>query len=679
MLAGCSNHGRFLISPARGVLLVCVGAIIAAGCGAPAPHSLRSRESVETVLSEDWEGRAAVLAAFDRGGLNAAMEVYRHAVGRGPETYWRVTPERQSVSQLRAKADAIMEDGFCYSTHPPFALHPPVDWAGDPYHDRTWRFWLNAWKPLDHVLAGYEATGDAAYLHFAERIAVDWLRQSAVERESNSTSWYDMAVGLRALQLAYLVHAAARDPDTDDGTLAQLLAGAYSHGWHLLQPGNFNSRTNHGLYQAAGLLALGKSLPELCGAGKWREVGEERLRLMFVKSFSSEGVHLEHSPGYHFQMTQLLIALTESGLTSDPALLALRRKAEKAFAWMIAPDGTIPTIGDSDPTVLRPGQLGLPGTAADPELAYALTQGTLGSAPDRRFGVFPEAGYAVFRSRWPARGERWRDASYLMLAAGFHSRTHKHADDLSFVWYDAGRWLLVDSGRYGYYYDDPGRVYCESTRAHNTVEIDGVDLSRREPEAFGSALEEWGERSGAFLVSGAVLRRWPPLSQTRTLVFKPGKWVVVVDEFEALARHSYEQWFHFAPDLEVAVDGMAASARLGDGRSLYVAPLVAGAMTAEAVRGEERPRLQGWYSPGHRVLAPNWALGYRGAGNRVVFATLLCLSSTRPEVEFEKNTIGPEAIRLRWRSDGRTDGFTLDRSAAGSPAVAGYARHPHAR
>ena len=672
-------------------------AIVAAGCGGLPSRDLSSRKALEQVLREGWSPRQQILSAYDRGGLPAAMQQYRRAVPRGPETYWRVTPERQSVSQLRAKADAIIEDGFTYSTHPPFPLHPPVDWAADPYHDRTWRFWLNAWEPLDHVLAAYDATGDAAYLHFAERLAVDWLRQSPVERKSNSTTWYDMAVGLRALQLSYLVHAAARDPDTDDSTLAQLLAGAYSHGWHLLQPRNFNSRTNHGLYQAAGLLALGKSLPELLDADRWRNVGEQRLWSVFVKSFSPEGVHLEHSPGYHFQMTQLLIALTESGLTSDPALLALRRKAEKALAWMIAPDNTIPTIGDSDPTVLRPAHFGLPSTTVDPELAYAVTQGAVGSLPAARSKAFSRAGYAVFRSGWPRRGNRWQDESYLMFTAAFHSRTHKHADDLSFVWYDAGRWLLIDSGRYGYYYDDPGRVYCESTRAHNTVEVDGQDSSRRSPETFGSALTDWGEQSGAYFVRGSILRRWPPLSQSRTLIFRPGKWVVVADEIDALASHSYEQWFHLAPDLAVTTEGESASAVLGDGRSLHIVPLIAPpldaarggarlseveappATTLEAVRGQTEPTMQGWYSSGHRALEPNWAVGYRARGTATVFATLLCLSAEKPEVDFTGALIGPETISLRWRADGRTDGFTLRRSARSARLQAAPATPPRTR
>ena len=65
-----------------------------------------------------------------------------------------------------------------------------------------------------------------------------------------------------------------------------------------------------------------------------------------------------------------------------------------------------------------------------------------------------------------------------------------------------GRNLLIDSGRYTYKYDHPYRQYVESTRAHNTVEIDGRDFSRRQADAFGSAIVAGGESAGAYYVIG---------------------------------------------------------------------------------------------------------------------------------------------------------------------------------
>jgi uncharacterized heparinase superfamily protein len=51
---------------------------------------------------------------------------------------------------------------------------------------------------------------------------------------------------------------------------------------------------------------------------------------------------------------------------------------------------------------------------------------------------------------------------------------HAHADLLSFELSLAGQRVLVDAGVHGYD-ADPLRAWCRSTRAHNTVEIDGHD------------------------------------------------------------------------------------------------------------------------------------------------------------------------------------------------------------
>jgi hypothetical protein len=404
--------------------------------------------------------------------------------------------------------------------------------------------------------------------------------------------------------------------------------------------------------------------------------------MMFEKSFSAEGVHLEHSPGYQLHMTRLLAAITDSGLTDDPALSGLRRRAEESLAWMIAPDGTLPTVGDTDPTVVSPSLVGMPDSAVAPVLAYAVTRGAQGSPPARSFKVFPRAGYGVFRSGWPKASwgwgwstppsqaspslrPSWGQASFLMFTGAFHSRTHKHADDLSFVWYDAGRWLLIDAGRYGYYYDDPARLYCESTRAHNTVEIDGTDYSRRREEAFGSALTGWGQAPGAYFIAGQLRRRWPAVMQRRTVVFRPGRWVVVIDELEGISSHTYTQWLHFAPDLAWTAKEAAASAALGDGRSLHVLPLVADPpAVAEVVRGQREPRLQGWYSPRHRVLKPNWALGFTSTGSKAVIAALLYLGERRPTMKSGANSVRPDRISLTWEAAGKREGFVLDRSGA---------------
>lgn len=59
-----------------------------------------------------------------------------------------------------------------------------------------------------------------------------------------------------------------------------------------------------------------------------------------------------------------------------------------------------------------------------------------------------------------------------MVKAGFDNRTHKHADDGSFMLYARGQDMFVDCGMYGYV-KDAYQNYVRSANAHNTVVVDG--------------------------------------------------------------------------------------------------------------------------------------------------------------------------------------------------------------
>ncbi len=522
---------------------------------------------------------------------------------------------------------------------------------------------MNSLEPLDTVISAHAATGDEAYLHFAVGVACDWAEHNPYRVSRNPFAWYDMAVGLRALKLAYLIDAAAREPDPDVRDLWALLCGAWTHAIELAREDTFNRQTNHGLFQAAGLAALARALPELRDSQKWRAIAETRLRAQFQRQFSPHGVHLEHSPGYHLLITQLLTSMLECGLLEDPCLFSLQKNAEDALAWMIAPDGRLPRIGDTDDVRVRRQALGRPEQLQSPELASVLTEGQRGSPPKGTWRVFPDAGYAVFRDWRGAERAGGDEGSYLMLAAGFHSATHKHADDLTFVWHESGIPFIVDAGRYGYYYDEPGRRYCESTCAHNTVEIDGRSTSTHPSDAFGSALTSWGRADGLWFVRAAVDRDSLGLRHERTLVYSPHRWLVVIDDLQAPRQHSYEQWFHFSPDLSAALTPEGATVEGDNGAALWVLPLPAQQTAAlRLVRGQRSPRLQGWTSGRHRELEPNWALGAALEGDAVVLATLLLrLGPTRPVPTRASVSRPADGCRydLTWQVDGKSEGFSL--------------------
>ncbi len=114
-------------------------------------------------------------------------------------------------------ADAIMRTGWQLGDVAAFPLFPPVDWhAGDA--NRSWAFQLHAWDPLAPVLAAHSRDGDPSRLAFAAALALDWAAANPREGVGAGFAWYDMAVGLRAYRLAYVLDALARDETPKEGT-----------------------------------------------------------------------------------------------------------------------------------------------------------------------------------------------------------------------------------------------------------------------------------------------------------------------------------------------------------------------------------------------------------------------------------------------------------------------------
>ena len=369
-----------------------------------------------------------------------------------------------------------------------------------------------------------------------------------------------------------------------------------------------------------------------------------------------------------------------------PALTRHVNKMNDALAWMILPNRKLLNFGDSDREDVSRRSETQSGSSL---LDYAISGGASGQATSRRLAVFQEAGLAVIRSDW-AGGEDFDKASYLAQTAAFHSRVHKQADDLSFVWYDRGADILIDAGRYGYlgrtkkgselwnqgfWYSDPKRVYVESTRAHNTVEIDGRSFDRKRSKPYGSALERWGETEDGLFFIETHARQFRTMRHARLLVLKPHEWLLVFDWVwdNLKENHDYRQWFHFAPSLSVIPSGhtLTVSGNNLDA-DLKVVSLLPSAPVDAPVRGQEEPMLQGWWSEKGGQFEPVTSVNFHIQDSpSAVFATLFAFSDEAVcshADEQRVNTSGRRA-RFRWSAGHVTHTLSFDRPAEGDVSL----------
>lgn len=299
----------------------------------------------------------------------------------------------------------------------------------------------------------------------------------------------------------------------------------------------------------AGLFFRGRD------ADRWLKSGSRILREQIREQFLPDGGHYELSPMYHALCLEDLVDVlnlaqgTARGL--DRALLTeiegAARRALDFLAAILMPNGEIPLFNDS-------------------ALGIAPTPAALFGYAERLFGYE--------RPAYPPRA--LVDSGYFRLGDGpdrmvidcgpvspFYQPGHTHCDMLSYELALDGRPVVVDTGVYDY---EPSaeRALSRSTRAHNTVGVDGAEQSEvwgvfrvaRRARPCAAELAPRGEKGARFVgeldgfpsVAGGIRHR-------REVVYEsPAAWRVQ-DHVSGSGIHAVDSWIHLHPDWSAAIDG----------------------------------------------------------------------------------------------------------------------------
>lgn len=571
-------------------------------------------------------------------------------------------------------------------------MRPPINFDDQP---RPHACDLHSWEPVGYALRAAEVFNDRRYFELACGVIFDWLDrywqpvsaqtdEAHLDRliaDDSTFAWYDMAVGRRIFRLAYVLEVLARTPDSDESQLERLWQALQFHHAILSREHFFRANSNHGFFQALGQYAAAKRFFHMPESAQQFALARERLLRLLDAHFSDEGVHLEHSPGYHYGLMTALIGGRASGVLTEIEISQRIDAIEEVLAWMIAPDGKIVAIGDTDPKPMARSDQFV-GQFENAGLKYQMSAGRLGRKPTIGVRAYLSAGYAFARLHSTGTSLQPETFSYLAQHAGYHSRVHKHADHLSFVWYDKGQDVVVDPGRFaylgrtdrdsdlyrnGFWYSDPRRIYVESTRAHNCVEIDKQSYPRAGPSSrpFGSALRYAGEQGGV-VVTECEANHFRSIRHWRALVMKPGRFLLALDwlyDRTPGALHDFRQWFQLHPDWQVQSSNGVVRARSFGGQAapaeaLTVASLLPEPRLAGVYRGQDDPEMQGWISDKANSLVPAASICFERAQTDMAhFATLFVLDD-RLEVDVSLTRVNRSmrTARFEWTdSHGRSE------------------------
>jgi hypothetical protein len=496
-----------------------------------------------------------------------------------------------------------------------------VDWELDPIKYKEWTWQLSRhpfWVTLGQA---YWKTGDEKYAEAFVRQMTHWVENILVPVGEDGNAWKDdgrmgspstncwrtIECGIRMGQTwPYAFHYFLSSPNFTDEAVCLMLKSMVEHARHLMRwprTGNWLTMEANGMYH------VGVLFPEFKEADEWRRVGMERQYKELDVQVYPDGAQIELSSGYHqvslrnFVMTYNLAQLNDQPMPDD-----FSDKLERMYdydLYLAMPDLRMPALNDGGWTDIKPWMKNaLEFFPEREDFKWAATEGREGKRPTTLSTAFPYAGHFVMRSGWT------HEDSYLFFDGGPFGYGHQHEDKLNLVIYSHGRVHLTDAGNYPYD-DSQWRKYVLSTRAHNTVMVDGREQNQRgkprdeyvarEPLPHTWVTQPSFDFASASYSEGYGPQRDRSVTHTRSILFiKPELWIVT-DFLDASddREHTYESMFHLDTlKADVVGNRKSVETQNRDNGNLGIYGALPANAEISVVAGQEEPIVQGWIPRG---------------------------------------------------------------------------------
>lgn len=508
---------------------------------------------------------------------------------------------------------------------------------------------LNRHHHLVVLGRAYRATGEIHYAAAIVEQLESWFEQCPFGRGMNWRSPLELAI--RLINWVWAIDL-IRDSGLVSGQFrARLRRVVYLHLWEITrQYSRGSSANNHRIGEATGVFIATSYFRDLDDGGGWRGESRRILDEEIVAQTYPDGGSREQAVSYHaFVLQFLLLAGLVARKTGEdfPARYWSRLERMIEFLGVLSEGANAPPMtGDSDDGYV----LDL-GDSRELRSLFCVGAGLFRRAEFRTWaGGYAETGrWLLGRS---SRGEfdalasasgpellvsrSLPDSGYYLLQCGnkgcddrisvvfdcgnlgFKSiAAHGHADALSFSLRAFGSDVFVDPGTYDYFTYPAWRAYFRSTRAHSTVEVDGLDQS----VMLGPFM--WGSRARARCVAwepktqgGRVMgehdgytRLEDPVLHRRTLELDERSRVLTIrDEIVARQTHEVTAYFHLAED--AVLNAERANRYQIAVRGGTVTLEVDARFAVDILAGSDEP-IGGWVSRGYHRKIPSTTIAAR--------------------------------------------------------------------
>jgi uncharacterized heparinase superfamily protein len=424
---------------------------------------------------------------------------------------------------------------------------------------------------------------EESYASEVEAQLVSWLDRNP---PAIGINWVNpMEVAIRAVNLIWALATLEEWRPCEHALRERLITSLRWHGRHIHAnlEGTPYLRSNHYLSDILGLLVLGWVFKGDPDAPSWFRLAHREFEREILKQVYSDGVSFESSLSYHGLVIEILLVARHIARSADKPF---SRRFDDRLLRMLEvsrtvrhDNGRIPLFGDQDSGRVLPAGFARPPThdnllwlgAAEfegrrplngpvhAEVAWTFgveawrSAAAFAESPEPTSAAFREGGLYVLRS----------DRTQVVIRCGDVGQNgfggHSHNDMLSYELSVDGIPLVVDSGTYSYTSDVDARNYFRSTRAHNTLMVDGAEIHPIDPNRvfelrrFASLRVERVNLKGdilEFVASHDGFRRCPPpVKHQRTFSLNTARdELIVLDDVDGHGDHVIESFVHVAPD-----------------------------------------------------------------------------------------------------------------------------------
>ncbi|MDC8447894.1 MAG: heparinase II/III family protein [Nitrospira sp.] len=453
------------------------------------------------------------------------------------------------------------------------------------------------------------------YLHDPQRsfenkcfLITDWIQHNPPGTED---AWEPYTVSLRIvnwIKFFLSIRVTCCEDKSENLPKREWLGSLHQQALWLEHNIEYHILANHYLKNGIALFFAGMYF-EGVDADRWLKKGLRILREELKEQFLVDGGHFERSSMYHSiclvdYLDVLNLARNSPAAISCEIADEFTGKSTTALDFLSSiclPDGAIPLFNDS-----------AFGIAPTPRQIFEYAERVIGykvPSPSNSLVVsaFESSGYYVCR----------KAGDMIIVDCGpigpDYQPGHAHCDTLSYELTIDGQRVVIDSGVFDY---EPSqeRRYARSTRAHNTVMVDGEEQSEiwgvfrvaRRAKPVQGYIDKTGHESVLFEGAHDGYRRLTgKLIHRRRISYEgQGSWVIT-DVLEGNGTHRMESFVHIHPDFTIVPSGEDVFGIERDGEAIAV---------IEALSACRMEIEQGCYFPEFGLSRKNPVLAFSCSG-----------------------------------------------------------------